>query len=206
MYTESYPQLVVVHSFVQIYLIGWVAVQYHWTLDESVPYLGESEGRAKYKQDESNVQWYWTATHPMRNLLYIVHHPSMIINLLPVCSSSHPISLNIGQFAVVLWVYNKEQYSADCVLGLHKITASTAHSFQQRTMYLITTLDNIDSSYKGLTECPRSTQAGKMAGWQDYSTGKEITGPRRSRKVENLKCVDRSYVPQADLFNWRKDR
>ena len=39
-----------------IYLIGWVAVQYHWILDESVPYLGESEGRAKYKQDESNVQ------------------------------------------------------------------------------------------------------------------------------------------------------
>ena len=39
-----------------IYLIGWIAVQYHWILDESVPYLGESEGRAKYKQDESNVQ------------------------------------------------------------------------------------------------------------------------------------------------------
>ena len=39
-----------------IYLIGWVAIQYHWILDESVPYLGESEGRAKYKQDESNVQ------------------------------------------------------------------------------------------------------------------------------------------------------
>ena len=35
---------------------GWVAVQYHWILDESVPYLGGSEGRAKYKQDESNVQ------------------------------------------------------------------------------------------------------------------------------------------------------
>ena len=38
------------------FLIGWVAVQYHWILDESVPYLGGSEGRAKYKQDESNVQ------------------------------------------------------------------------------------------------------------------------------------------------------
>ena len=25
------------------FLIGWVAVQYHWTLDESVLYLGESE-------------------------------------------------------------------------------------------------------------------------------------------------------------------
>ena len=34
-----------------IYLIGWVAVQYHWILDKSVLYLGEPEGRAKYKQD-----------------------------------------------------------------------------------------------------------------------------------------------------------
>ena len=39
-----------------IYLFGWVAVQYHWILDESVQYLGESKGRAKYKHDESNVQ------------------------------------------------------------------------------------------------------------------------------------------------------
>ena len=39
-----------------LYLIGWVAVQCHWILDESVQYLGESEGRAKYKQDESNLQ------------------------------------------------------------------------------------------------------------------------------------------------------
>ena len=37
---------------------GWVAVQYHWILDESVLYLGESVGRAKYKQDESNdIRW-----------------------------------------------------------------------------------------------------------------------------------------------------
>ena len=35
--------------------------------------LGESKGRAKYKQDMSNVQRYWMATHSMRNLLYIVH-------------------------------------------------------------------------------------------------------------------------------------
>ena len=34
-------------------LLGLVAVQYHWILDESVLYLSESEGRAKYKQDES---------------------------------------------------------------------------------------------------------------------------------------------------------
>ena len=32
--------------------IGWVA----WILDDSVQHLGESEGQAKYKQDESNVQ------------------------------------------------------------------------------------------------------------------------------------------------------
>ena len=25
------------------FLIGWVAVQYHWILDESVQYLGKSE-------------------------------------------------------------------------------------------------------------------------------------------------------------------
>ena len=43
-------------AVIYIYIIGWVAVQYHWILDESVPYLGESEGQAKYKQDESNVQ------------------------------------------------------------------------------------------------------------------------------------------------------
>ena len=54
-------------------LLDGVAVQYHWILDESVLYLGESEGRAKYKQDESNIQCYWMATHPMRNLLYILH-------------------------------------------------------------------------------------------------------------------------------------
>ena len=35
---------------------GWVAVQYHWILDESALCLGESEGRAKYKQEESNGQ------------------------------------------------------------------------------------------------------------------------------------------------------
>ena len=28
--------------------IGWVAVQYHWKLDESVLYLDESEGRAMF--------------------------------------------------------------------------------------------------------------------------------------------------------------
>ena len=39
-----------------IYLIGWIAVQYHWTLDESVQYLYESVVQAEYKQDESNVQ------------------------------------------------------------------------------------------------------------------------------------------------------
>ena len=40
------------------YLIGWVAIQYHWILGESVLYLGESIGQAKllYKQDESNAQ------------------------------------------------------------------------------------------------------------------------------------------------------
>ena len=38
------------------YLIGWVAIQYHWILDESVLYLGESLGRAKYKRDGSNAQ------------------------------------------------------------------------------------------------------------------------------------------------------
>ena len=70
-------------------LIGWVAIQYHWILDESVQYLGESEGRAKYKQDESNLQWYWMATHPMKNLWYVVHYAAMIINLWPACSSSH---------------------------------------------------------------------------------------------------------------------
>ena len=31
-------------------------LQYHWILDESVLYLGESVGQAKYKQDRSNVQ------------------------------------------------------------------------------------------------------------------------------------------------------
>ena len=58
-----------------IYLIGGVAIQYHWILDESVLYLGESEGRAKYKQDESNVHRYWTATHPMKIycILYTMH-------------------------------------------------------------------------------------------------------------------------------------
>ena len=45
-----------IHNAQYIYLIGWVAVQYHWILDESVQYLCESEGQAKYKQDESNVQ------------------------------------------------------------------------------------------------------------------------------------------------------
>ena len=38
------------------YLIGWVADQYHCILDESALYLGKSVGRAKYKQDKSNVQ------------------------------------------------------------------------------------------------------------------------------------------------------
>ena len=37
-------------------LLDGVAVQYHWILAESVLYLGEFVGRAKYKQDESNVQ------------------------------------------------------------------------------------------------------------------------------------------------------
>ena len=37
------------------------------------------------------LEAYWMATHPMRNLLYIIHHAPMIINLWSVCSSSHPI-------------------------------------------------------------------------------------------------------------------
>ena len=37
----------------------------------------------------------------MRNLLYIVHHAPMIIILWPVHLSTHPISLDIGWFA--LW-------------------------------------------------------------------------------------------------------
>ena len=44
---------------------------------------------------------YWMGSHPMRNLLYVVHHAAMIIKLWPACSSSHPISLDIGRFA--LW-------------------------------------------------------------------------------------------------------
>ena len=60
-YERKFPDLRYIHTrssfrIEYIYIIGWVAVQYHWILDESVPYLGESEGRAKYKQDESNVQ------------------------------------------------------------------------------------------------------------------------------------------------------
>ena len=39
-----------------MYLIGWVAVQYHWILDKSVLYFCESVEQAKYKQDESNFQ------------------------------------------------------------------------------------------------------------------------------------------------------
>ena len=45
----------ITHVYI-IYLIGRVAVQYHWILDESVLYLCESVGHAKYKQDESNIE------------------------------------------------------------------------------------------------------------------------------------------------------
>ena len=33
------------------------AVQYDWILDESIQYVGESEGQTKCKQDESNAQF-----------------------------------------------------------------------------------------------------------------------------------------------------
>ena len=48
-----------------MYLIGWVAIQYHWVLDESVQYVGESEGQTKYEQDESIIQRYigWLPIH-----------------------------------------------------------------------------------------------------------------------------------------------
>ena len=73
-YTVLATPLYMYISYIHVYyLIGWVAVQYCWILDESVLYLGEFVGRAKYKQDESNVQRYWLATPFNENLLFIIH-------------------------------------------------------------------------------------------------------------------------------------
>ena len=49
----------------------------HPILDESVLYLGEFVGLAKYKQGESNVQRYWIATHLIEIISYTLH---MILN------------------------------------------------------------------------------------------------------------------------------
>ena len=35
-------------SYIYIYIEIWVVIQYHWILDKSVLYLGESEAQAKY--------------------------------------------------------------------------------------------------------------------------------------------------------------
>ena len=52
-----------------IYLIGWVAIQYHWILDESehihvyilldesVLYFGESVGQAQMSPMSSDIEW-----------------------------------------------------------------------------------------------------------------------------------------------------
>ena len=52
-----------------MYLIGWVAVQYHWILDESVQYLSGSSKTGPMSSDIG----YWMATHSVRNLLCIIH-------------------------------------------------------------------------------------------------------------------------------------
>ena len=53
------------------FLIGWVDVQYHWTLDSSCLYLARSSDSPKYYTDSSNITGYWTAAHPISNSINI---------------------------------------------------------------------------------------------------------------------------------------
>ena len=44
------------HTIYNKFLIEWVAVQYHWTLDLSCLYLARPSDSPKYGTDSSNIQ------------------------------------------------------------------------------------------------------------------------------------------------------
>ena len=71
-----------------------IAVQYHWILDESVLYW------ASLKDEPNTSKMSPMCSDIANELLYIIHHAPMVIHLWSVCSSSHPISLDIGWFAL----------------------------------------------------------------------------------------------------------
>ena len=58
----------------QIYFIGWAAISLDiYILNESALYSGESVGRAKYKQDVSNVLGHWMAFNE-KFIVHCTHH------------------------------------------------------------------------------------------------------------------------------------
>ena len=67
------------YSHAKNWHISWVTVKYHWILDESAQYLGESERRGRRASDIG-----WLSIRPMRNLLPTVpctHNYQVVVDL-----------------------------------------------------------------------------------------------------------------------------